>query len=156
MTTEITALSEQEILALAISLEEEDARIYRDLAEKVRALFPGTASILDSMREEEMSHRSSLHECYLRRFGDHVLYLTRHDVKGFLKRRPLWLHPSPSPRQILRLVMAMEAETRRFYQDAANHAPSEEVRSLLTVLAEAEEDHQDLLAAEAKAKRESG
>ncbi|MGA8655690.1 MAG: ferritin family protein [Chthoniobacterales bacterium] len=154
MTTEITALSEQEILALAISLEEEDARIYRDLAEKVRARFPGTASILDSMREEEISHHARLHEFYVRRFGNHVLYLRRQDVKGFLKRRPLWLHPAPNPRQVLRLVMAMEAETRRFYQDAANHAPSEEVRALLTDLADAEEDHQDLLAAETKEKKQ--
>src|SRR5215469_4195245 len=155
MTTEITALSEQEILALAISLEEEDARIYRDLAEKVRARFPGIASILDSMREEETSHRARLHDFYLSRFGDHVLYLRRQDVKGFLKRRPLWLHPAPNPRQILRLVSAMEDETRRFYQDAANQAPSEAVRALLNDLAGAEEDHQDLLAAEVKQRRQS-
>ena len=155
MTTEITALNEREILALAISLEEEDARIYRDLAEKVRVRFPGTASILDSMRDEETSHRTRLHEFYLSRFGDHVLYVRRQDVKGFLKRRPLWLHPAPNPRQILRLVMAMEAETRRFYQDAANHAPSEEVRSLLNDLAGAEEDHEDLLVAEVKREKQS-
>ena len=76
-------------------------------------------------------------------------------MKGFLKRRPLWLHPAPNPRQILRLVSAMEDETRRFYQDAANHAPSEEVRALLDDLAGAEEDHQDLLAAEVKQRRQS-
>ena len=76
-------------------------------------------------------------------------------MKGFLKRRPLWLHPAPNPRQILRLVMAMEAETRRFYQDAANHAPSEEVRSLLNDLAGAEEDHEDLLVAEVKREKQS-
>ena len=74
-------------------------------------------------------------------------------MKGFLKRRPLWLHPAPNPRQILRLVSAMEDETRRFYQDAANHAPSEEVRALLTDLAEAEEDRQDLLVAETRAQK---
>ena len=78
---------------LAISLEEEDARIYRDLAEKVRTRFPSTASILDSMREEEASHRTRLQEFYVGRFGDHVLYVRRQDVKGFLKRLPLWLHP---------------------------------------------------------------
>ena len=72
-----------------------------------------------------------------------------------MKRRPLWLQLAPNPRQILRLVMGMEAETRRFYQDAANHAPSEEVRALLTDLAEAEEDHQDLLVAETRAKKQS-
>ena len=76
-------------------------------------------------------------------------------MKGFLKRRPLWLHPAPNPRQILRLVSTMEDETRRFYQDAANHASSEEVRALLNDLAGAEEDHQDLLAAEIRQKKKS-
>ena len=155
MVTEITALGEREILALAISLEEEDVRIYRDLAEKVRAQFPDIASILDSMRKEEEAHHSRLHEFYLRNFGDHVLYLRRQDVKGFLRRRPLWLQPMATPRQVLRFVMAMEAETRRYYQDAANHATSEEAQALLMELAGAEEDHQDLLAAEVKAKRTS-
>ena len=72
MATEITSLGEREILALAISVEEEDVRIYRDLAEKVRAQFPGLASILDSMREQEEAHHARLHECYLRYFGNHV------------------------------------------------------------------------------------
>jgi erythrin-vacuolar iron transport family protein len=155
MVTEITALGEREILALAISLEEEDVRIYRDLAENVRAQFPEIASILDSMRKEEAAHHARLQEFYLRHFGDHVLYLRRQDVKGFLRRQPLWLQPMASPKQVLRFILAMEAETRRYYQDAANHATSEEAQALLLELAGAEEDHQDLLAAEVKAKRVS-
>ena len=155
MVTEIAALGEREILALAISLEEEDVRIYRDLAEKVRAEFPDIASILDSMRKEEETHHSRLHASYLSHFGDHVLYLRRQDVKGFLRRRPLWLQPTATPKQVLRFVMKMEAETRRYYQDAANHTTSEGVRTLLTELADAEEDHQDLLVTEVKANRTS-
>ena len=110
MVTEITALGEREILALAISLEEEDVRIYRDLAEKVRAQFPDIASILDSMRKEEEGHHSRLHEFYLRHFGNHVLYLRRQDVKGFLRRRPLRpkTDSNPEPGAALR-VMALEA-----------------------------------------------
>jgi erythrin-vacuolar iron transport family protein len=153
MTTEITALGEREILALAISLEEEDVRIYRDLAEKVRARFSGVASILDSMQEEESSHRDRLHDFYVPRFGKHIPYIRRYDIKGFVKRRPLWLQPAITPRQVLSFVLAMEAETRRYYQDAANHATSEDVRTLLSDLAGAEEDHVDRLAAEVKQQR---
>jgi rubrerythrin len=76
-------------------------------------------------------------------------------VKGFVKRRPLWLQPGLNPRQVLSYVLATEAETRRFYQDAANHASSEDVRTLLTDLASTEEDHADVLVAEVKAKKES-
>jgi erythrin-vacuolar iron transport family protein len=130
-------------------------RIYCDLAEKVRAQFPDIASILDSMRKEEEAHHFRLHEFYLRHLGNHVPYLRRQDVKGFLRRRPLWLQPMASPKQVLRFVLALEAETRRYYQDAANHATSEDVQALLMELAGAEEDHQDLLVAEVKAKRTS-
>jgi rubrerythrin len=71
-----------------------------------------------------------------------------------VRRRPLWLQPTVSPRQVLSFVLAMEAETRRYCQDAANHASSEDVRTLLTDLAGAEEDHVDLLVAEVKASKE--
>lgn len=154
MPKEITEFSEREILALAISLEAEDVRIYNDLAEKVRERFPQVASILESMREDESSHHDRLHALYLTRFGSHIPYLRRQDVKGFVRRRPLWLQPAVSPRQILSFVLATEAETRRYYQDAANHVSSEEVRALLTDLAEAEEDHVDRLVAEVKASKE--
>ena len=76
-------------------------------------------------------------------------------MKGFVKRRSLWLQPALSPRQVLSYVLATEAETRRFYQDAANHASSEDVRTLLTDLAGTEEDHVDLLVAEVKANKGS-
>ena len=155
MTTEITALGEREILALAISLEAEDVRIYDDLAEKLRDRSPKLASILDSMRGEESSHYDRLLALYHDRFGSHIPYLRRHDVKGFVKRRSLWLQPALSPRQVLSYVLATEAETRRFYQDAANHASSEDVRTLLTDLAGTEEDHVDVLTAEVKANKGS-
>jgi rubrerythrin len=155
MTTEITALDEREILALAISLEAEDVRIYDDLAEKLRDRFPKLASILESMRAEESSHHDRLLALFQNRFGSHIPYLRRQDVKGFVKRRPLWLQPALSPRQVLSYVLATEVETRRFYQDAANRASSEDVRMLLTDLAGTEEDHVDVLVAEVKANKES-
>ena len=114
MTTEIAALGEREILALAISLEAEDVRIYDDLAEKLRDRSPKLASILESMRAEESSHYDRLLALYHDRFGSHIPYLRRQDVKGFVKRRSLWLQPALSPRQVLSYVLATEAETRRF------------------------------------------
>jgi erythrin-vacuolar iron transport family protein len=154
MRKEITELGEREILALAVSLEAEDVRIYHDLAESVRERFPNLAPILESMRGDESSHHDRLHALYLRRFGSHIPYLRRQDMKGFVRRRPLWLQPTVSPRQVLSFVLAMEAETRRYYQDAANRVSSEDVRTLLTDLAGAEEDHVDLLVAEVKASKE--
>ena len=155
MSTEITALGEREILALAISLEAEDIRIYTDLAEKIRDRFPRLASILESMRAEESSHHDRLYALYVNRFGSHIPYLRRQDVKGFVRRRPLWLQATVSRRQILSFVMAMEAEIRRYYQSAANQADSEDVRTLLNDLAGEEEDHADLLVTEVKASKES-
>ena len=155
MSTEITALGEREILALAISLEAEDVRIYSDLAEKIRDRFPTLASILESMRAEESSHHDRLYAFYVNRFESHIPYLRRQDVKGFVRRRLLWLQSAIVPREILKFVMAMQTETRRYYQDAANHANSEDVRSLLNDLAGAEEDHADLLVTQVKATKES-
>ena len=154
MSAEITALGEREILALAISLEAEDVRIYTDLAEKIRDRFPRLASMLESMRAEESSHHDRLYAFYVNRFGSHIPYLRRQDVNGFVRRRPLWLQSTIGPRQILRFVMAMDAETRRYYQDAANHANSEDVRMLLNDLAGSEEDHADLLVTQVEATKE--
>src|SRR5437588_10910198 len=85
------SLSEQEILALAISLEEEDARIYGDLAEGVKALHPAQADEFRRLRAEEDGHRHRLLDLYRARFGDHIPLLRRQDVKGFVRRKPIWL-----------------------------------------------------------------
>ena len=84
-------LSEREILALAISLEEEDERVYADLAEGTRQDFPATAAVFDGMRAEESGHRRRLIELYRKRFGEHIPLIRRQDVKGFITRKPVWL-----------------------------------------------------------------
>src|SRR5215213_5765921 len=86
-----TDLGEREILALAITLEEEDGRIYRDYAEGLRAEYPASAAVFERMAEEESSHRRMLLDLYRERFGDHIPLLRREDVRGFVRRRPLWL-----------------------------------------------------------------
>src|SRR5271157_2848204 len=84
-------LTEREILALAITAEEEDERVYSDFAEGLRQDFPATAAIFDGMRVEESTHRRRLIELYRDRFGDHIPLVRRQDVKGFVTRRPVWL-----------------------------------------------------------------
>jgi len=86
-----------------------------------------------------------LTELYHQTFGDHVLFIRTHDVKGFLKRRPFWLRPLLKPKKVLAEVMRMEAEARRFYTEAVNQVTSPATQKLFRDLAEEEEDHQDLL-----------
>jgi erythrin-vacuolar iron transport family protein len=149
-------LGEREVLALAISLEEEDSRIYRDYAERMKEKYPETASILESMYEVELDHHRRLIEIYQGRFGDHVPYLRRQDVKGFIKRKPIWLNLHLKPKRVRQDVMAMEAESRRFYQQAIEQVKSPEVRVHLQELAATEEDHQDIFVEEVKKKKKSG
>jgi erythrin-vacuolar iron transport family protein len=149
-------LGEKEVLALAISLEEEDSRIYRDYAERMKEKYPETASILQSMYEVELSHHHRLNELFQGRFGDHIPYLRRQDVKGFIKRKPIWLNVHLKPKRVRQDIMSMEADSRRFYEQAVGQVKSPEVRVLLQELAQAEEDHQDVLVEEVKKKKKSG
>ena len=97
MAKKFRDLSEREILALAVSLEEEDGRIYGDFADGLRHTYPDTAKIFDEMREEESRHRASLIETYRSRFGEHIPLIRRHDIKGFIQRRRSgWSDPSAS------------------------------------------------------------
>lgn len=82
-------LSEREILALAISLEEEDGRIYADFADGLREHYPGSARVFEDMQREESGHRARLIELYRERFGEHIPHVRREDVKGFVRRRPV-------------------------------------------------------------------
>lgn len=93
MTLSIKDLGEREILALAVSLEEEDGRIYGEFAEQLRKNFPATARIFEEMRDEESEHRRRLLDQYKLRFGDHLAPIHRTDVKGFCQRKPFWFGP---------------------------------------------------------------
>ena len=91
-------LGEREILALAITLEEEDGRIYRDFAEGLRGTYPASAKVFDGMAEEESEHRQMLIELFRERFGEHIPLVRREDVRGFVRRRPIWLTQPLGPR----------------------------------------------------------
>src|ERR1700684_42520 len=83
-------LTQREILALAISLEEEDERIFADFAEGLRQDFPASAAVFEGMRDEESGHRRRLIELYRQKFGEHIPLIRRQDVKGFVERKPVW------------------------------------------------------------------
>jgi erythrin-vacuolar iron transport family protein len=135
------SLSQKEILALAISLEEEDERIYADFGEKMRENFPATAKVFDEMRQEEIDHRRALIDLYKQKFGEHIPLVRRQDIRGFLQRKPIWLNTPLRLEQLRQQVSAMEAETRRFYQHAAQRAQDASIRQLLDDLAAAETAH---------------
>src|SRR5438552_7001877 len=138
------SLSEQEILALAISLEEEDARIYDDFADGLRNDYPATADTLKEMRAEEDGHRHRLLSLYRHKFGEHIPLLRRHDVKGFVQRKPIWLVRPLGLEAVRKNIEEMELESKRFYEKAAQQATDAGVRQLLGDLAEEERKHQRL------------
>ena len=138
---DFNSLSEKEILALAISLEEEDERIYADFAEGLRQNFPASAAVFDGMREEESNHRRRLLELYRQKFGEHIPLIRRQDVRGFVQRQPVWLIQPLNIQKIRNQVSAMEVETRRFYERAAARATDAGIRQLLDDLAQAERTH---------------
>ena len=137
------SLSEREILALAISLEEEDERVYTDYAEGLRQDFPATAVVFDGMRAEESGHRRRLIELYQKRFGEHIPLIRRQDVKGFVTRKPVWLIKPLGLDAVRKQATALEVESRRFYEKAASRAEDASVRQLLNDLAQEERTHED-------------
>lgn len=134
-------LTEPEILALAISLEEEDSRIYGEFADGLRERFPASAEMFDHMQQEETTHHARLLDTYRRRFGDHVPLLRRQDVKGFVQRRPVWRIRPLGLDVVRRQAATMELETRRFYERAIERMSDASTRKLLGDLAATEREH---------------
>jgi rubrerythrin len=137
-------LTEQEVLALAITSEDEDSRIYRGFAVGLRDKFAASAKVFDEMAEEEVRHRNMLIDLYQRRFGDYLPLIRRQDVKGFMKRKPLWLAPELNIDETRKYAEQMEFEAERFYRKAAESARDASTRKLLMDLAEIEAQHEDL------------
>lgn len=139
-----TDLTEQQVLALAIQNEEEDARIYRAFAARLRDEFPHSAAVFTEMAAEEAVHRQRLYDLHRRKFGEDFPLIRRQDVRGFLKRKPIWLSTSLSLDAIRAEAESMEAEAAAFYVKAAERARDLSVRQLLTELAEVEGKHESL------------
>src|ERR1039457_3188480 len=150
------SLSEREILALAISSEEEDERVYADYAEGLRQDFPASASVFDGTRDEESTHRRRLIELYRQKFREHVPLIRRQDVKGFVQRRPVWLIRPLGLDMVRKQAATMEVESRRFYEKAAARSQDAGVRQLLDDLAQEERSHEHRAAELGKDKRRPG
>ncbi len=134
-------LSEQEILALAISAEEDDARIYQTYAQSVRETFPASAALLDGMAEEENLHRQRLIDLHKERFGNQIPLIRREHVAGYYARKPTWLIENLGIDRIRNEVANMEDTARDFYLRAAKRVTDANTRKLLGDLAQAEAGH---------------
>ena len=134
-------LSEKEILALAIQLEEEDARVYSDFADGLRDTYASTARMFEDMQAEESRHRQRLIDLYQQRFGNHIPLIRRQDVKGFVERRPEWLVRPLGIDKVRKQAEIMELETERFYERALQQVSDASARKLLGDLAEIERQH---------------
>jgi len=135
-------LSERELLALAISLEEEDARIYEQFADGLNDAYPDTAAMFNEMAEEESGHRHRLLDVYRSKFGERIPLIRRQDVKGFVQRQPVWLSRPLGLEKVREQVELMEAETKRFYARAARRSQDASIRQLLGDLAAEERRHE--------------
>ncbi len=136
-------LTEREVLALAIALEEEDERVYADFAEGLRPDYPASAAMFDGMREEESGHRRRLIELFRQKFGEHIPLIRRQDVRGFVERPALWLMRPLRIEAVRKEASTMEVETRRFYEKAAARTQDASVRQLLDDLINEEREHEE-------------
>ncbi len=156
MAKKLKDLSVAEVLALAIQSEEEDGRIYADLAERIGADYPETAKSLKAMHDEEDGHRHRLIDLYRQKFGDHIPLIRRQDVKGFITRKPLWLMANLTVPMIRNEIENMEDEARNFYQAAIKQTSDAAVRQLLGDLAAEESKHYELAEEMDEKQRASG
>jgi len=136
-------LSEREILSLAISLEEEDERVYADYAEGLRENYAASAAVFDGMREEESGHRRRLIELYRQKFGEHIPLIRRQDVRGFSSRKPIWLNRPLRLDDVGKQSANMEFEMRQFYLKASARTSDASIRQLLDDLAQEEYSHEN-------------
>ncbi len=149
------SLTEREILALAISNEEEDGRVYADFAEGLREDFPDTAKVFTDMAAEEDGHRRQLIETYMHRFGNHIPLIRREDIRGLVSRRPIWQVRPLGVEAVRRHARQMENDAARFYTESASRSTDAEIRRLLGDLAAAEAQH-ETTAGEIEARRLPG
>lgn len=138
----VAELSEPEILALAISNEEEDARVYADFAHSLREAFPSTAQMFTDMAAEETSHRRQLLDIFIARFGNHVPLVRRQDIRGTPARKPHWQVRPLGVAAVRKHAAQMERDSKEFYRLAASRTSDAGTRRLLGDLADTEAEHE--------------
>ena len=156
MARSFQELNEQEILALAIDSEEDDSRIYSEFSERLKEKYPATSRTLITMRDEELDHAHRLMNSFKTSYGEHLPFIRRQDVKGFITRKPLWLSRLLTVDQVRKEVETMEYEARRFYEAAAKRTSNLSVRKLLNELALVEASHEELAAGFRESLEKSG
>ena len=139
---DFSTLSEKEILALAISAEEEDGRIYAAYADRLRAEYSASAAIFEGMAAEEDNHRRRLIDRYVERFGPSIVPVRREHVRGFLTRKPVWLMAELDLETVRAQAREMEQDAARFYAQAAKRTGDAATRKLLGDLERAERGHE--------------
>lgn len=140
----LSSLSEQEVLALAISSEEDDGRIYLAYANALKDTYPDSARVFEDMAEVENTHKNMLIDMHRRRFGERIPLIRREHVSGFLTRKPDWLRNNQSLDAMRRETESMETEAYNFYVEAAKCTSDAATRQLLGELALAEQGHEDI------------
>ena len=142
--TRFSELNEQQILALAISLEEQHGRIFADYAEGLRESYPTSAKVFDKMAKEENDHRRLLIDLHIKKFGEHIPLIRRSDISGFVEHKPLWQVRPLGLAEVRQQAEDIEFETRRFYERALEKAEDAQIRRLIGDLIEAERGHESL------------
>jgi len=137
-------LNEQEILALAISSEEDDARIYQAYAEGLREQYPDSAKVFEEMAAEENTHRKWLIDLHKKRFGSDIPLIRREYIQGYFQRKPDWLVRPLSIDKTRKMAEEMEMQAQHFYQEAVKRCRDADMRALLGDLAAAEAVHSSL------------
>lgn len=142
---QFSELSDREVLALAITVEEEHSRIYADYADGLKENFPASAKVFGEMAEEENMHRGWLMDLYRQRFGEHIPHIRPQDIRGFTRHRPVWLARPLGLDAVRRQAEEIEYETRLFYERALSKTTDVSTRKLLGDLAAAERGHETLV-----------
>ena len=137
-------LSEREILALAVSNEEEDSRIYSDFSDGLHEDYPATAKVFDEMAAEENTHRRRLIDLFVSKFGDHIPLVRRQDIRGYVPQKPVWQMKPLGLEAARERTHDMERAAARFYRQALTRTTDASIRKLLGDLAEAEDKHDQL------------
>jgi erythrin-vacuolar iron transport family protein len=139
-------LSEQEIIALAISSEDDDARTYMGFANDLMQAYPASAKVFMEMAEEEQQHRQWLTKLYQKKFGDFIPLIRRSDVNGFVKHKPAWTINKMNIDEMRKRAEVIELENYRFYTQSAERSSDPAIKKLLAQLAQAEKGHETLAA----------
>ena len=142
--TPFSELTEQQILALAISSEDDDARIYMTFANQLNDDFPASAKVFFDMAEEEHEHRRMLQDLHVKKFGEDIPLIRRADIAGFIKLPPVWRAKNMGLEAMRKRAEVMELEAYRFYKTSAERSDDPDIKKLLSELAEAEKHHESL------------